>query len=64
MQFHIVPKDENLAVLAQPCKRGRAQFLPSQALGKGTTSDQPPLSESEITRLEEDLVQVRQGLGL
>ncbi|OLP82423.1 hypothetical protein AK812_SmicGene36928 [Symbiodinium microadriaticum] len=31
----------------------------SQALGKGTTSDQPPLSESEITRLEEDLVQVR-----
>ncbi|CAE7728066.1 unnamed protein product [Symbiodinium sp. CCMP2592] len=31
----------------------------SQALGKGTTSDQPPLSESEISRLEEDLVQVR-----
>eukprot|EP00439_Symbiodinium_sp_Y106_P035035 s859_g4.t1 len=31
----------------------------SQALGKGTTSDQPPLSESEISRLEEELVQVR-----
>ncbi|CAE7568079.1 unnamed protein product [Symbiodinium sp. CCMP2456] len=31
----------------------------SQALGKGTTCDQPPLSESEITRLEEDLVKVR-----